>query len=472
MDAAGNFALAAGPSATFVVDNTAPTLSIGAPSTSLTNAGPVTYTVTYTGADSILLAPGLVTLNATGTASGTINVLGSGTGSRTIEISGITGDGTLGISISAGSASDLAGNLSIAAGPSATFTVDNTGPAISIGAPSVSVTRSGPVTYSVTYTDATTISLSNADIIVSNTGSATGTATVSGSGSTRTVTFSGISGDGTLGFTIVSGTATDAAGNPALAAGPSATFTVDNTPPAISIGAPSASVTNSGPVSYIITYTGASSISLSPGDITLNATGSAAGSVSVTGSGSAARTVTISGVTGDGTLGISIGANTAVDAAGNSALAAGPSATFDVDNTAPTISIGAPSSSLTSTGPVTFTVTYGGASTVTLSPGDITLNATGSAAGAVSVSGLGTGSRIVTISSITGNGTLGISIAANTASDLAGNPAPAAGPSATFDVSNALPSVSIGAPSVSATRNGPVSFTLTFANCADRKSVV
>jgi hypothetical protein len=43
------------------------------------------------------------------------------------------------------------------------------------------------------------------------------------------VTVSGITGDGRLGISIASGTATDAAGNPAPAAGPSSTFVVDNT---------------------------------------------------------------------------------------------------------------------------------------------------------------------------------------------------------------------------------------------------
>jgi len=48
----------------------------------------------------------------------------------------------------------------------------------------------------------------------------------------------------------------------------------------------------------------------------------------------------ISSFTGDGTLGISIGANTATDSAGNAANGAGPSATFVVDTTndAPTVS--------------------------------------------------------------------------------------------------------------------------------------
>ena len=77
--------------------------------------------------DSSSLAAGNITLDATGTASGTIAVTGSGL-TCTVTISDIAGDGSLGISIAAGTASDLAGNLAPASGPSATFTVDNTGP--------------------------------------------------------------------------------------------------------------------------------------------------------------------------------------------------------------------------------------------------------------------------------------------------------------------------------------------------------
>ena len=70
-----------------------------------------------------------ITLNATGTANGTVAVTGSGL-TCTVTISNITGDGSLGISIAAGTASDLAGNMAPATGPSATFIVDNTGPTV------------------------------------------------------------------------------------------------------------------------------------------------------------------------------------------------------------------------------------------------------------------------------------------------------------------------------------------------------
>jgi hypothetical protein len=90
------------------------------------NGVSVTYTVTYTGADSVSLAPANVSLNTTGAAGGFIAVTGSGTATMTVTISNITGfDGTIGISIAANTASDLAGNLAAGAGPSATFSVDN-----------------------------------------------------------------------------------------------------------------------------------------------------------------------------------------------------------------------------------------------------------------------------------------------------------------------------------------------------------
>jgi len=108
-----------------------------------------------------------------------------------------------------------------------------------------------------------------------------------------------------------------------------------------------------------------------------------------------------------------------------------------IDTTPPTVAISAPSVSTTATGPVDFTVTYSDAnfSSSSLAPGNVTLNATETASGSISVSGGGS-SLTVTISSITGHGTLGISIAANTGTDLAGNQAGAAGPSATFIVNN------------------------------------
>ncbi len=102
----------------------------------------------------------------------------------------------------------------------------------------------------------------------------------------------------------------------------------------ITISAPSPGTTSAGPVEYTVTYTGATSVTLAIGDITLNTTGTAIGTVGVSGTGTAIRIVTISGITGDGTLGITIAEDTAIPAA--PVTPAVTSTTFIVDNTAPT----------------------------------------------------------------------------------------------------------------------------------------
>ena len=83
--------------------------------------------------------------------------------------------------------------------------------------------------------------------------------------------------------------------------------------------------------------------------------------------------------------------------------------TWTVDFTVPTLTISNPSVSLSTGGNVTYTVTYTNASTITLSAANVTLNKTGSANGTVAVTTASTSARTVTISNITGTGTLNIS---------------------------------------------------------------
>ena len=444
-------------------------VTISAPSANITSSGPVSYVVSYGTANVLTVTLGIndVTLNKTGTADGVVSVSGSGN-TRTVTILGITGDGTLGISIGTGTAVDSLGLVAVGAGPSETFIVDNRPPSVTISAPSSTFTRTGSVTYTVTYADDNFLAstLTSASITLNKTGTANGTMAVSGSGATRTVTISGITGNGALGISIAPGTATDQAGNLAAATGPSATFTVDNTDPSVTISAPSATLTRNGPVTYTVIYTDANfqSSTLTGGQVTLNKAGTANGTVAVSGSG-ATRTVTISGITGDGSLGISIASGTANDKAGNSAAAAGPSATFTVDNTAPTVTISAPSTTITASSSVSYTVNYADVNfqAGTLSASSVTLNKTGTANGTVNVSGSGS-TRTVTISGITGDGTLGISIAAGTASDRVGNLAPAAGLSGTFSVGNTPPTVTISPPSTNLTASSAVSYTVSYSD--------
>ena len=61
---------------TVTVAGTSPTISIGAPSSSYTAGGPITYAVTYTdpNLNSSNLGAGDITLNTTGAAAGTVSV--------------------------------------------------------------------------------------------------------------------------------------------------------------------------------------------------------------------------------------------------------------------------------------------------------------------------------------------------------------------------------------------------------------
>ncbi|MDB6022539.1 MAG: hypothetical protein JWQ04_2396, partial [Pedosphaera sp.] len=147
--ASGNYTLTQ-PTTTANI-TTPMTVSLSAPSTQLTSSGPVTYTVTYTSANTITLGSGGVTLNRTGTANGTVVVSGSGNSTRTVTVTNIIGEGSLGISVAANTATDIDGNPAPAAGPSGTFTV-NIPPAVTAQPASQTVPPATNATFSVTGT--------------------------------------------------------------------------------------------------------------------------------------------------------------------------------------------------------------------------------------------------------------------------------------------------------------------------------
>ncbi len=144
----------------------------------------------------------------------------------------------------------------------------------------------------------------------------------------------------------------------------------------------------------------------------------------------------------------------ASDEAGNVGTSA--TASTDIDTTPPSISISDPSSGWTENNCVTYTISYNDRNWADgfLDAADLTLIRTGTANGIVTVDWMSYATtRTVTISNITGKGTLAISIAAGTAADRAGNVALSAGPSAAVEVVTAfqsdgadgLPGVTAGA---------------------------
>jgi hypothetical protein len=419
-------------------------------------------------------------LNSGGSAS-----YSTGSPSNILNFTYTVGSGNTSPDLDASSTSALSGTIKDGAGNSANLTlpalgganslgghkniiIDTTAPAIVIGTPSATITKGGPVTYTVTYTDTNfnASTLSTGDITLNKTGSANGTVGVSGTGNTRTVTISSITGDGSLGISIAQGTASDTAGNTAPAAGPSTTFIVDNTPPTITIGSPSVSLTMGGPVTYSVTYADANfnTSTLVLANITLNKTSTANGTVGLTGSGTS-YTVTISSITGDGTLGISIAAGTASDKAGNTAPAGGPSTTFTVDNTPPTVTINQASGQAdpTNASPINFTVVFSEPTTDFVTA-DVTLGGSTGATTAT-VTG-GTSTYNVAVSGMTTSGTLTASIAAGVAHDAAGNANTASTSidnTVTFDSTALTVTINQAATQLDPTNASPINFTVVFS---------
>ncbi len=210
--------------------------------------------------------------------------------------------------------------------------VDNDPPTVSSITPStLGPTNADMVSFTVEFSEAVVNFNNSSDVIVNHSGTAHSSIDVSGSGSSYTVEVMGITADGSFTIELDPGSdVEDIAGNALQASLASSAVVIDNMPPMVSIGPPSSNNTSSGPVSYEITYSGASSVSLAAGNVAFNQTGTANGTVGVSGAGTSTRTVTISGISGAGTLGISIAAGTASDTAGNNAGSAGPSAVFNV----------------------------------------------------------------------------------------------------------------------------------------------
>ena len=144
----------------FIVDTIAPAVAVGAPSALFANAAAtVTYKVTFTDATPLNfegLNAGDVTLNKTLTANAAVSVShepGDPANVWTVTLGNISGNGKLGITVKAGSATDGVGLAAGASKASATFTADTVKPALTVK-PNVTTTGGGPVTFIVRAVDA------------------------------------------------------------------------------------------------------------------------------------------------------------------------------------------------------------------------------------------------------------------------------------------------------------------------------
>jgi gliding motility-associated-like protein len=428
---------------TYTIDRTPPTVVISAPIKG--KQGPI-YTVTYVDPNlgTTSLAPENIILNKIGEVEvGAIHVTGSA-GTYTVRLIDITGNGRLAFSIAAGIPTDAANNAAPESAPSAPFRVGETAAITAISRNSAQVTASQTVDYTVTF-DTNVVGLTKDNFEISSPNYLTGTISLTGSGAIYTVSVNDISNDGELSLNLVNTTGiSPLVITPMPFAGDA--YIIDRASPAVGISGPKIIKDDIGAtyvynVVYYDDHLNPNTNSLTVQMIRENlvtAPGVSINNIEVTSAGNDTQTVTFSGVTGLEGEGFyfSVPAGVVADNAGNLSTASDPSPVGFIDNAPPVITIYQPSATSTGNLPVTYDVSYSDANfkEATLTEADIDLIKTGNAEGTVTVASLSGDYYRVTINDIRGLGTLGISIKANTASDIFDHRSLASDPSATFEV--------------------------------------
>ncbi|WMS87295.1 Ig-like domain-containing protein [Pleionea litopenaei] len=286
-----------------------PTAVIGAPDQSLTNTGPVNFAVTYSNADQVSLDDVEVVLVTTGTATGDVSVANGNTTTPTVTLSNITGEGSIAISLTSGTARNSFGNAD-AVGTSAAFNVDNTAPDVSISSAAPDPTNAA---FDVTFTFTEAVNdFVNTDVTASN----ASVSTLSGGPVVYTATITPDT-DGTVTLDVLNSVASDSAGNGNTAATQYSVLYDATAPSGYDINIDQSFINAANDTAMSFSYTGAEvgadyNYSVSDGSSQVSGVGTiASASDSVTGidvSGLAEGTLTLTFVLTDpvGNMGVAI----------------------------------------------------------------------------------------------------------------------------------------------------------------------
>ncbi|WP_210649055.1 Ig-like domain-containing protein [Nocardioides sp. SYSU D00065] len=427
-DAAGNPSTA-GNRASRTSDRTAPVLTLTGP----TDPQRAAYDVVVSASEEVAA----LTMGDLVVSGGTAESL-TGSGPWTVRVRP-TAEGPVVLRVPAGSVADAAGNGNAAA--ASTTTYDATAPGVTVSSAAGERTGDNPIGFTLTFTEPVT-GLDVDELAVSG-----GTATLSGSGATRTVLVVP-AGEGPVSVAVPAGVASDAAGN-TNTAGAAATRTYDQTGPTPQVTSPVTSPSNAASFAVTVTW---------PEDVT----GFAVDDVQVVNgavsdwaaSGPRSWTFTLIPAA-DGTVRVSVPAGAAQDRAGNASLAA-TRLEVEVDRAAPAVTLDSSDPDPTNASSITVDVVFDEPVTG-LSSGDFT--ATGA-----TVSNLTGSSDTWTLTlSPSGEGPFGVRLPAGAVTDAAGNPNTASNTlSRTRDVTATAQLTRTGPPVV----NAPIALQLTLSDDA------
>ncbi len=187
-----------------IIDQITAFVSAPVPDSVAPGGGPVDFIVTYSNADTITLAPGDITLSISGTATaGTIQIIDNGPESKIVRLSNISGVGTIGFFVAAGTAWNSSGGVAPSFASNQVLQVQAPIPiTIDIDPPAPSSVVGNGVeqaNWLVTFNNADLVTSGQGDINIIKTGTADGAALVFqfGPANERTVRLTGITGVGT-----------------------------------------------------------------------------------------------------------------------------------------------------------------------------------------------------------------------------------------------------------------------------------
>lgn len=447
-------------------DTDRPRASIGraANQPDLTNASTINFTarfdepVTDLTSDDVTIA---------GTAGGNLSAVVTPDGTDyNIAVSGMASSGTVEVSIGEDTVHDRAGNGCLPSVNSDTpVTFDNHAPQVAFSSPSKWSSNSGPVSYTLTFDEAVTGFDSDTDLQVISTGGATaGTVTVSGSGPTSyTITLSNLSGNGTLGIKVKADACTDLAGNTFAQDSSSRSFAVDNQPLTVTVEKSSSqdSPTNALPIAFDIHFN-KMVWGFSNSDVVVQGAANGQSVVDIAGSNGQDFNIVVGGLIADSTITVSVPGGAVTDAAGNANSASTQNPSVQFDKTRPTVTVSCDGSPpyYTNASPIRFNVEFR-ESVTGFTSDDVVLGGNAGGPLAKSISGSGE-NYTIQVTGMTTTGDVTVDIPANAAIDDAENGNTVSN-RATVRFDNSPPHVqSIGVPSPSATKSGPVVFPITF----------
>ena len=305
-DAAGNPTLAARLERTY--DGTPPAVTVeqAAAQSDPTRTSPIVFTVTFSED-----VPGFDAsdVQLSGTAGATIATVSGGPAIYTVEVSGMTADGTVSAALLAGAAVDRAGNHSAPSTSSDNIvTYDTTAPTVTLSSTAPDPATIAPIPVTATFSEVVT-GFGASDVAVGN------GAVSNFTGSGASYSFDVIpSADGMVTVAIPAGAAHDAAGNPTAASAQLAR-TFDGTAPAVSINqaATQADPTSATPIVFTVEFS-EDVTGFDASDVILS--GTAGATTAAVSGGPAVYTVEVSGMTAFGTVRADLGAGAASDHAG------------------------------------------------------------------------------------------------------------------------------------------------------------